>query len=91
MPQTSLMTLNVSFTLGSMSLPSSDLSRPSITFGAVTPRSEMRAPFCSACSSTRSPYHWGTKSSVSGLALSMRTRFRYGSKYATSTNLAPRL
>ena len=33
------MTLNVSFTLGSMSLPSSDLSRPSITFGAVTPRS----------------------------------------------------
>jgi hypothetical protein len=42
-------------------------------------------------SSTRSPYHWGTKSSVSGSALSTRTRFRFGSKYATSTNLAPRL
>src|SRR6266571_5377982 len=38
------MTFNVSFTLGSVSLPSSDLSRPSIRLGAVTLRSEMRAP-----------------------------------------------
>ena len=61
---------------GSRSLPSSDGSTPSITWGATGPVSAIFAPRCSAIASMRSPYQGGTNPSVSGAAYSARARLR---------------
>ena len=50
-------------------------------------RASPRSPSCSI----RTPYQGGTNPSVSGSACSIRARFTYGSKYWTSTKIAPRL
>ena len=49
----------------------------------------MRAARCSPSAFMRSPYHGGTKPSVSSRACSMRARLTHGSNHAMSTKRAP--
>jgi hypothetical protein len=50
----------------------------------------MRAARWSPSASIRSPYHEGTKSSVSSGACAIRARLTHGSNHETSTKRAPR-
>ena len=86
----SLTTLPASLSEGKRSRPTRAGSRSSIRPGAVGPDSPTRAAPISPSASRRLPCQSGMKSRSSSRACSTRVRLTHGSKYCTSTNLAPR-
>ena len=79
----------VSFVAGSWSRPARAGSRSFNSPGVAGPAMPMRAQRCRPSSSIRSPYHEGTKSSVSSSAWRIRARLTCMSKYSGSTKRAP--